>query len=192
MDLLDVIAGHLHQSSAVRRVLAVCPAAHVEERVQAEGPELHSGIGGDVPGQHGRDHSGLFRNRYEGLAHAGKGPAALRKICFTPSARSFQRDQDLLPWRRLHVVVPEHLGEDQAVGPAIRTSRADGNAAGGCGEGRRVDLFADTGVLNERVVDIPEHDKWHTASVSTWAVPAALPGCRKMALRQARGSGCLT
>lgn len=52
MGLLNVLSGHLHEGGTVLRVLSVRPALHIQEHIEPKGPQLHTGVGRDVPGQH--------------------------------------------------------------------------------------------------------------------------------------------
>lgn len=63
---------------AILRVLAVWTALHVQEHVQAEDAQFHTGVGGDVPGQHGRDH--VWFRRYHGASVTRAGGGSPRSL----------------------------------------------------------------------------------------------------------------
>ena len=81
-------------------------------------------------------------------------------------AGTFERVHDLRPVIGRRAVFGDHACHDLSVSPAIGSGGVLSVLAGQDRERGRVDLFADARVLDQRVIDIPQDQTRHPATVT--------------------------
>src|SRR6266581_813621 len=85
----------------------------------------------------------------------------------------------LRPWEWRCLMNAQQLGHDVWVRASLSWCQVTRCAAGQCGERRCVDFLADAGVFDQRVVDIPEHQAKHLATLRhPWRPDTSLTGLK--------------
>jgi hypothetical protein len=175
VDARRPVRGQVHQFGPDRVRVAVGPDGQVQVLGQAQRAELDLGQGTDVAGQQRLDHVPVGQRGHR-LGRPGQHPAPLRHQ--TGQVGGMGRHQLVEGAENLlglgHPGQGQHLERDGPVGPARHGARLRHRPAEQLAERRLVELPADPVRVDQRVVDVPEHQQpTHAATVSA---PAPPPG----------------